>query len=74
MKGKIKWYRKEKGYGFVTGEDDKDYFVHYTSLPQDTDNIDGKDVTFEVKDTDRGTQAVDIVFDGDSADAGEEEA
>ncbi len=63
MEGKIKWYRKEKGYGFITGdEDNKDYFLHYTSLEEGTDNIDGKSVTFEVKETDRGVQATEIKF------------
>lgn len=62
MKGTIKWYRKEKGYGFVTGEDKKDYFVHYTALPAEADNVDGQDVEFEVKKTDRGVQAVEIKF------------
>lgn len=62
MNGKIKWYRKEKGFGFITDEEGKDYFVHHTSLPQDIDNIDDKNVTFEKKDTDRGTQAVDVKF------------
>lgn len=65
MEGIFKWYKKEKGYGFITGEDQKDYFVHYSALPEDqldvreTDNI---KVIFVVKETERGTQAQEIVF------------
>ena len=65
MEGKIKWYKREKGYGFITGDDGKDYFVHYTALPEDMQDAredDNLKVTFELKDTDRGPQAVEIVF------------
>ena len=62
MKGTIKWYRKEKGYGFITGEDGKDYFLHHSNLPVDEDNIDGQNVEFESKSTQRGVQAVDVKF------------
>ena len=30
--GKVKWFNAEKGYGFITGEDGKDVFVHYSSI------------------------------------------
>jgi CspA family cold shock protein len=63
MDGKIKWYRREKGYGFITGNDNKDYFVHYTALPEGQEDIKEEDeikVSFEIKTTDRGTQAIDI--------------
>ena len=65
MDGNIKWYKREKGYGFITGSDGKDYFVHYTALPQDQEDVRESDnvaVTFEVKETDRGVQATDIKF------------
>ncbi len=65
MKGTFKWYKREKGYGFVTGEDSKDYFVHHSALPEDQEDIkeaDNLEVTFEVKETQRGTQAQNIVF------------
>lgn len=66
MNGTVKWYAQEKGYGFITGEDSKDYFVHYTSLPQGQGDIresDEKKVTFEVVETDRGVQAQNIEFE-----------
>ena len=30
--GKVKWFNAEKGYGFITSEDGKDVFVHYSSI------------------------------------------
>jgi CspA family cold shock protein len=65
MKGKIKWFVKTKGYGFITGEDSKDYFVHSTALPEEQEDIheeDNAEVTFDVINTDRGTQAQNVVF------------
>jgi len=66
MEGKIKWYKREKGYGFLTGDDEKDYFVHYTSLPEDQQDVRESDevkVTFETKEgRDGRLQASDIKF------------
>lgn len=76
MEGKIKWYKKEKGYGFITGNDNKDYFVHYTALPEGQEDIREKDeikVSFEVKTTERGTQAVDIKFANKNSSSDEDE-
>lgn len=61
MQGTVKWYRKEKGFGFISGEDGKEYFVHFSELPQDADNgIDGKEVTFELEENPRGPKAVKV--------------
>lgn len=34
-KGTVKWFDNAKGYGFITDENDKDYFVHYSSILMD---------------------------------------
>ena len=66
MEGKIKWYKREKGYGFLTGDDGKDYFVHYTALPEDQQDVRESDeikVTFETKEgRDGRLQASEIKF------------
>lgn len=32
MKGTVKFFDSRKRWGFITGEDNKDYFVHYSSI------------------------------------------
>ena len=62
MKGTVKWFNAHKGYGFITDENGEDIFVHYTSIDGDgfktLDN--DQEVTFETKDTDKGTVAIDV--------------
>ncbi|HNQ43268.1 MAG TPA: cold shock domain-containing protein, partial [Candidatus Cloacimonadota bacterium] len=31
MTGKVKWFNKNKGYGFIITDDNKEYFVHWKS-------------------------------------------
>ena len=57
MKGTVKWYNMKKGYGFVKGEDDQEYFVHYTALPQGVFLRENDTVSFEPADTEKGKQA-----------------
>jgi CspA family cold shock protein len=32
MKGKVKWFNKERGFGFITSEDNRNVFVHYSRI------------------------------------------
>jgi cold shock protein len=62
MKGKVKMFNKEKGYGFIRSEDGKDVFFHHSSILMDgykTAEAD-EEVEFEVEDSDRGPRAKDI--------------
>ncbi len=62
MKGTVKWFDAEKGFGFITVEGGKDVFVHYSSIQQDGFKalVEGDEVEFETKDSDRGIQAVNV--------------
>merc|ERR1719391_266035 len=32
FQGNLKWFNKEKGYGFIKGDDGRDFFVHHSSI------------------------------------------
>jgi len=63
MKGTVKWFNAEKGYGFITGEDGVDYFAHYSQIQTEGyKTVDqGQAVNFEVYNGDKGPQAINIV-------------
>ena len=60
--GKVKWFNAEKGYGFITTEEGKDVFVHYSAIQCDGFRTleEGASVTFEVKESNRGPQASNV--------------
>ncbi|MBN2654955.1 MAG: cold-shock protein [Nitrospirae bacterium] len=51
-KGTVKWFNESKGFGFITQEDGKDVFVHYTDIQEDGFKTlaEGQAVLFEVVD------------------------
>mgnify|MGYP001614448468 CR=1 FL=1 len=57
MKGKIKFFNESKGFGFIVGEDGKDYFVHSTGLNSGVSVSEGDAVTFEVEKGEKGPKA-----------------
>jgi CspA family cold shock protein len=60
MKGKIKWYNSQRGYGFIEGEDKKDIFVHRNSIPDGTYLNEGDEVEYDIENTDKGPQATNL--------------
>ena len=60
--GKVKWFNEEKGYGFITTDEGKDVFVHYSAIQIDGFKTldDGDAVSFEVVQSDRGEQAANV--------------
>lgn len=75
MKGKIKWFKADKGYGFIAGEDNVDYFVHHTQLPKDKlqDKLNDQEVTFDAITGDRGPQAQSVKFTGNTVASEDDE-
>lgn len=63
MQGKVKMFNQEKGYGFITSEEGKDVFFHYSQLVMEGFKTIDSDVTvsYDVIETDRGQQAHNIV-------------
>ncbi len=60
MKGKVKFFNEMKGFGFITGDDGNEYFVHMTGLADGVRITDEDSVTFEVTEGDRGPKAVNV--------------
>ena len=60
MNGTVKWFNTQKGYGFLTGEDGNDYFVHYKQLPEGLMLNENDAVVFDAVETDRGKQAQNV--------------
>lgn len=60
MKGKVKFFNETKGFGFISGEDGKDYFTHSSGLVDMTSLNKDDEVTFEVEQSDKGPRAVKV--------------
>lgn len=65
MKGTVKWFNDEKGYGFIGREDGgKDVFVHYSAIERKGTERrtlgEGEVVNFELDKGPRGEQAVNV--------------
>lgn len=62
MKGKVKWFNAEKGFGFIAQENGKDIFVHYSHINQEGyKSLDeGVEVEFDVVEIDKGLQARNV--------------
>ena len=61
--GTVKWFNKEKGFGFIAVEGEKDVFVHFSSIQKEGFKTlkEGDKVEFEVEDGARGPQAANVV-------------
>ena len=62
MTGKVKWFDSKKGYGFITGENGKEIFVHFSGIVTDGFKSlnEGQAVGFEVGSGAKGEQAVNV--------------
>ena len=61
-KGTVKWFNNQKGYGFITAEDGKDVFVHFSGLNMEGFKTleEGAAIEFDITDGAKGPQAVNV--------------
>jgi CspA family cold shock protein len=62
MKGTVKMFNKEKGFGFIRAEDGSDVFFHYSALVMDGYKTasEGEKVEFDVENSERGLRASNV--------------
>lgn len=60
MKGRIKYYNKERGFGFIIGEDNKDYYMHISNVKSFQLPEQGRPVEFTESSNEKGPCAIDI--------------
>jgi cold shock protein len=60
--GKVKWFNESKGFGFITGEDGEDLFVHYSSIQSNgfKSLAEGDSVSYEVEKGPKGPKAINV--------------
>ncbi|MGO3019287.1 MAG: cold-shock protein [Anaerococcus sp.] len=63
-KGTVKWFNGEKGFGFITGEDGKDVFAHFSSINGNGYKSleEGQSVSYDVEAGQKGDQATNITI------------
>lgn len=61
-RGTVKWFNDRKGYGFISRENGEDVFVHFSNIAGDGFKSlqEGEEVSFEVQESERGPQAVNV--------------
>ena len=62
MRGQVKWFNAEKGFGFIKYNDLEDIFVHYSAIIKDGYKTlkEGTFVNFKLVETAKGLQALDV--------------
>ncbi len=60
VEGTVKFYNVMKNFGFISGDDGKDYFVHSSGLKEGTNLKEGDKVKFEVVEGERGPKAEQV--------------
>ena len=62
MTGKVKWFDSKKGYGFITAENGREIFVHFSGIAKEGFKSlnEGQTVSFEIGEGANGEQAVNV--------------
>ena len=60
VEGTVKFFNSMKHFGFIAGEDGKEYFVHASGLKEGTSIAEGDRVSFNVVQGDKGLKAEQV--------------
>ena len=73
MKGTVKFFNRIKGFGFIKGEDEKDYFVHISAIEGGKFLNENDQVEFDAMEDEKGLKAQNIKILGAGEAPAEEE-
>ena len=61
-KGTVKWFNEQKGFGFITADDGKEFFVHHSGIAGDGFKTlsEGVAVEFEIEKSEKGLRAAQV--------------
>ena len=76
VEGTVKFFNSMKHFGFIAGDDGKEYFVHQSGLKEGTSITEGDKVSFNVVEGDKGLKAeqVEKIKSGESAKSDSDES
>ena len=62
-RGTVKWFNDQKGYGFISAEDQQDVFVHFSAIEGNGFRTlrEGEQVEFDIKASERGAEASRVI-------------
>ncbi len=62
VNGTVKWFNAEKGFGFITTEEGKDVFVHFSQINKSGFKTleEGEKVSFRIAEGAKGPQAEEV--------------
>ncbi len=64
FEGTVKWFNKDKGYGFITREEGDDIFVHFSAIQTTGFKtlVEGQRVSFDVVENEKGAKAENVII------------
>lgn len=64
MQGKVKMFDTTRGFGFIEGDDEQDYFCHYSNIVMDGYKTleKGETVIFDIEQAEKGPQAINVTI------------
>lgn len=62
VNGQVKWFDPRKGFGFITGPEGQDIFVHYSCIEGEGFRVlkDGAAVVYDAEESEKGWKATKV--------------
>ena len=60
--GTVKWFNKDRGYGFLVGDEGKDVFVHHSNILMEGFKYleAGERVSYQIESEEKGNKAINV--------------